>query len=322
VRDSAGTFKVKDDAAAVYRSGVWRVPQALRPGDKIRLVACSGPFDHTLLWRGAGWLAQRYRVCVNRALFRRDGYLAGSDNDRRAELEAALADPDARAIVAARGGYGAGRIARDVNWSLLETDPKWIVGFSDVTALHIEAQRRGVVSLHAANAAGLGRGDAANRERWIAALERPEQYVELPALASLRGGSATGPLVGGNLSLLASHGLATGVRPPPGAILFFEDVDEPPYSVDRMLTSLRAAGFFDTVSGVAVGEMLGCEPGRHGVPVENVLRERLADLGVPVIIGLPSGHGRNNVPLPLGCPARVVAEPSSAALVLSPQARR
>ena len=302
----------------VYRGQVWRVPQALRPGDKIRLVACSGPFDHALLWRGAGWLAQRYRVRVDRALFRRDGYLAGSDAERRAELDAALRDPDARAIVAARGGYGAGRIARDVDWSLLDADPKWIVGFSDVTALHIEAQRRRIVSLHAANAAGLGRGDARTRAEWLAALEAPERQYELRADETLRTGSAVGPLFGGNLTLLASHGLATRVEPPAGAIVFFEDVDEAPYSVDRMLTSLRTSGFFDNVAGIAVGEMVGCEPRRHGVTVREVLRDRLGALGVPVIAGIPVGHGRNNAPLPLGRPAAIEATTEGSALVVNP----
>lgn len=303
---------------SVYRIGVWRVPQALRPGDKVRLIACSGPFDHTLLWRGAGWLAQRYRVRVSRALFRRDGFLAGSDAERRAELEAALRDPDARAIVAARGGYGAGRIAADVDWALLDADPKWIIGFSDVTALHIEAQRRKIVSLHAANAAGLGRGDASVRADWIARVEAPERRYELLATAILRPGSAVGPLFGGNLSLLASYGLATAARPPPGSIVFFEDVDEAPYSVDRMLTSLRTAGFFDEAAGIVVGEMTGCQPGRHGVAVEDVLRDRLAGLGVPVIIGIRVGHGRHNAPLLLGRPARVDASTQHGSLVVNP----
>ena len=302
----------------VYRTRVWRVPQALRPGDKIRLVACSGPFDHALLWRGAGWLARRYRVRVDRALFRRNGYLAGTDAERRAEFNAALGDPTTRAIVAARGGYGAGRIAGDIDWSLLEADPKWIIGFSDVTALHIEAQRRRIVSLHAANAAGLGRGDAKTREDWLAAVEAPERQYELHATETLRSGSARGPLFGGNLSLLASHALATRVRPPAGAIVFLEDVDEAPYSIDRMLTSLRASGFFDAVAGIAVGEMVDCRPGRHGVATGQVLQDRLVDLGVPVIAGIPVGHGRNNAPVPLGSGARIDATPSRGVLVVNP----
>jgi len=140
------------------------------------VVAPSSPFDHTLVRCGIAWLGTRYRVRFDPGLFGRDGFLAGSDERRLAELNQALADGETHAIVAARGGYGLGRIAPDLRLDALVERPKWIVGFSDLTALHLEAVRAGVMSLHAHNVAGLGRGDAAARHAWSSALEGPQPH--------------------------------------------------------------------------------------------------------------------------------------------------
>src|SRR5262245_40381294 len=115
------------------------VPPALRPGDRIRIVAPSGPFDRALVLRGMAWLAKRYRTEWDRRMFERTGFLAGSDERRCAELCSALEAPDVRAIVAARGGYGLTRIAHLCDFGALYDSPKWIVGFSDITVLHVEA---------------------------------------------------------------------------------------------------------------------------------------------------------------------------------------
>ncbi len=283
-------------------------PRPLRPGDRVRVVAPSGPFDHTLVWRGIGFLSERYRVEVDRGCFVRHGFLAGSDERRRAELNAALADPDLAAIIAARGGYGLSRIALDLDLRALLDHPKWLVGFSDVTVLHVEAARMGVATMHAHNAAGLGRGDAHARSDWIAALEAPHTERCFEGLSVWRAGSAVGPLFGGNLTLLFSCAAAGRLAPPPGAVWVIEDVTETAYRLDRMLTGLITAGAFDRAGAVVVGELTDCGAGIHGVPALDAVRERLLGLGVPVLAGLPVGHGRHNAPLPLGLPARVEAD--------------
>lgn len=135
------------------------VPPPLREGARVAVVAPSGPFDRELVVAGIAELESRYRVSVDPRLFERRGFLAGPDERRLAELEAALRDPELAAVVTARGGYGLLRIAHRVDWSVLRRAPKWLVGFSDTTTLHLEAQRAGVASLHADNAGGLGRGD-------------------------------------------------------------------------------------------------------------------------------------------------------------------
>lgn len=288
-------------------------PPPLRPGSLIRVVAPSSPFDRTLVRVGMAWLGQRYRVRFDPGLFARTGFLAGDDGRRRDELNAALADPEAQAIVAARGGYGLGRIAPDLELEALVERPKWIVGFSDLTALHVEATRVGVMSLHGHNVAGLGRGDALARDAWVHALERPA-IVRFEGLTVVHAGEGEGPLVGGNLTVLFAAHAAGRLRLPPRAILLLEDVDETSYRIDRMLSALVQSGALAGVSGIVLGEFTDCFPGRYAVPTEQVLSERLGLLGVPVLAGLPVGHGRHNAPLVLGARARLSAQTASLAL--------
>ncbi len=289
-------------------------PPALRPGDRVRIVAPSGPFDPALLWRGVGFLAERYRVELDRALFSRQGFLAGSDQRRADELNRALLDPHVAAVIAARGGYGLLRIIDRIDLTSMARAPKWFVGFSDATALHVALARHGVASLHAHNACGLGRGDAHARAAWVDALERPELSRRIDGLDTWQAGRARGPLFGGNLTLLFACSAAGRLRVPDGALLVLEDVTESAYRIDRMLTALETSGAFDRVAAVLVGELTDCPTGPHGVPALDVMRERLCRLGVPVLAGLPFGHGRNNCPLPLGFLAAV--EPG--ALTLCP----
>lgn len=266
----------------------------------MRVIAASSPFDRALFYRGVGFLAERYRVEIAPGTLDRTGFLAGSDETRLRALDEALLDDGVRAVIAARGGYGALRIAHRARWDVLARHPKWLVGFSDVTSLHLEALRVGVCSLHADNAGGLGRGDAHARARFVHGLELPASSRPFFGLSTLRGGQTEGPLMGGNLTVLFSAHAAGRLRVPDGAVLFLEDVTEASYRIDRMLTALRLSGALERVSGVVLGDFTDCSPAPHGVPVEAVLEERLGELGIPVARGLPAGHGRLNHPLLLG----------------------
>jgi muramoyltetrapeptide carboxypeptidase len=266
------------------------------------------------LLRGLGFLQERYVVRSGTGLFARKGYLAGPDERRLSEFNEALRDPEARAIVAARGGYGSTRIAHAIDTQALRRHPKWIVGFSDITALHQEALRAGVASLHADNAAGLGRGDAHARARWILSLEQPLAPKTFPGLTVLRSGTAIGPLFGGNLTVLFTCAAAGRLVTPKGGILVLEDIGEAPYRVDRMLSALLVSGALDRVAAVVVGDFTDAPPGRYGVPMEEVLRERLEPLRVPVLAGLAVGHGPQNLPLHFGLRARV--DSAAASLVV------
>jgi muramoyltetrapeptide carboxypeptidase len=283
------------------------IPPALRPGATVRVIAPASPFDRTLALCGIAFLGERYRVQFDWRMFERDGFLAGSDARRREELTRALAAPEVAAVVAARGGYGVTRIASDIDFSGLRRAPKWLVGFSDITALHVEAQAAGVASLHAHHAAGLGRGDAHARERWLAAIEAPLQPRTLRGRSLFRG-CVRGQLVGGNLTVLFTCAVTGRLKLPPGAILALEDVTEASYRVDRMLTALRVGGHLRGLAGVALGGFTDCSAGPHGVSVEQVLARELSLWGVPVVTALPFGHDLPNEPLLLGAEAELDAD--------------
>jgi muramoyltetrapeptide carboxypeptidase len=292
------------------------IPAPLQRGSRVRVIAPSSPFDRTLVLRGIGWLGQRYRVEFDWSMFERTGFLAGSDARRLDELNRALSDPTLGAIVAARGGYGLTRIAHLADYAALLRHPKWIVGFSDITALHIEALSVGVASLHGPNAAGLGRSDAWTRGRFLSALEAPTVARHFSGLQTLRPGVASGVLAGGNLSLLFTCQATGRLHLPSGAILVIEDVTEASYRIDRMLSALLASGALDRVAGVVVGDFSDCPDGPHRVPWRSVLSEHLSALGVPVVTGLQFGHDRWNEFVPLGVHAELDA--SAGHLVVSP----
>lgn len=290
----------------------FQLPPALRPGDVVAVIAPSGPFDPLPAWLGLGWLGSRYRLRFDRGLFSRTGYLAGEDARRRAELAEALGDPEVRLVLAARGGYGASRFVHQLDWTAFAARPKWIAGFSDVTALHVEAARVRVGSLHSCHLTALGRGDAHQRAAFVRAVERPSDLRSFDGLAVLRPGEADGALFGGNLTILHACAAAGRLVVPDGAIVLLEDVTERPYRVDRMLTTLEVGGHFAHTSGFVLGDFEQCGPGPDGVTVEAVLRERLGRLGVPVVSGLRVGHARHNEPMVLGGHARIDARGSKA----------
>lgn len=302
-----------EDEPLVPTSRPFARPDALYPGARVRLVAPSGVFDREGFERGRARLAERYEVVVGEGIFERDGYLAGSDERRLGELVEAIDDPLCQAIVCARGGYGAMRILPRLPLDRLARAPKLLVGFSDVTALHVAWQRARVCSLHGAMAVGLGGLDDARFERWIRAVEgAPSPAVE--GLEPIVLGAAEGTLVGGNLSLLhALEGTPYSAHTM-NRVLFLEDVGEAPYRVDRMLTTLSLSGFFQGVRAVVLGAFTKSDPGPHGRSVLDVLRERLSPLDVPIVSGVPAGHVEDNLELPLGAQVRVEAGSAGARL--------
>lgn len=289
-------------------------PPAVRPGDRVVVVAPSSPFDRALVLRGMGFLASRYRVSFDRGLFARAGYLAGSDARRRDELQSALSAPDIRAILAARGGYGASRFVHDLDFGAFEAAPKWVAGFSDLTALHAELGARGFASVHGPTVANVGRSDARARAELTRALEDPRASRVFDGLRPVAPGAATGLLTGGNLTLLHACAAAGKLRMPDQAILFLEDIGEKPFRVDRMLTTLRVGGHLARVRGVVVGDFTGCEPNVDGVTVADVVRDCLGSLGIPVAAGMPCGHDVRNDALVLGALASLDVGRERAAL--------
>jgi muramoyltetrapeptide carboxypeptidase len=225
-------------------------------------------------------------------------------------LNEALRDPFASAIVAARGGYGATRICHQADFASLARYPKWCVGFSDFTAIHLEASRIGVSSLHAANLGSLGRSDALAREGWIRSIEQPLAERCFEGLEVLVPGKCNGVLMGGNLSLLYAYAASGRLRLPRGCLLFIEEVNEAAYRIDRMLTSLLVGGHLQHVAGICLGDLTDAQSTRTNAQALGVFRERLGELGIPVLAGLPVGHGLSNHTLPLGVPAELSSQPA------------
>jgi muramoyltetrapeptide carboxypeptidase len=287
-------------------------PIRLQPGDVVRVIAPSGPVFEDAFAPGAAILSARYQLRYDPAtLFTPDGFLAGPDDQRLASLVEALRDPQARAIVMGRGGYGLLRIANRLDLHVLRQHPKPIVGFSDGTVLLALAAKAGVASIHGPVVTQLGRLPEEDHRALFSLLESAEPGPLLAGLETLRPGNATGPLVGGNLEVF-SRLVGTPLVPDlDGAILFLEEVGERPYRIDRLLTYLELAGVFAAVSGVVVGDLVGCEePAQSRVtsPVAlAVVRERLGRLNIPVALGAHIGHGVRNRSLPYGVHASLDA---------------
>jgi muramoyltetrapeptide carboxypeptidase len=272
----------------------------LRSGSTVAVVAPASGFDREELFRGLAWLATRYRLRIDARILGRAGYLAGADEARAAVLSAAMLDPEVDGIVCARGGYGAMRILDVLPWDRFAERPKVLVGFSDITALHLAANARGIPTVHGPNVTGLGRSiTAAERLSLITALEGgpAEPWTGLEVIVP---GEARGPVVGGNLALVEAMAAAGRLVVPEGAIVVLEDVTERPYRIDRMLTSLLLGGHLARASAIVFGGFTQCHPGPDGVTVDEVLRERTSGLGVPVVAGAPFGHGAPNHAFCLG----------------------
>ena len=229
-------------------------------------------------------------------------YLAADDKARAADLRNAWLDPQYAAVFCARGGYGVQRMIEYVDFDELVAVPKWFIGFSDITALHEPLNARGLVTLHGPMAAAVEQlAVDEGRERLRALLFEPETVSDLlHGARTVVGGVAEGRLRGGNLALLASS-VGTPTYAPPVGVVVLEDVDEPGYRVDRMLTQLLRAGWFDQVTGVVVGDFSGTQD-----PVD-VVRERLEPLGLAMVEGAAIGHEPLNLAVPLGLPVRLDA---------------
>jgi muramoyltetrapeptide carboxypeptidase len=256
-----------------------------------------------------GWLeAQGYRVRTGKHVLARDGYLAGPDDDRLADLETMLRDPEVAAVWFSRGGYGTARLLGRIGWARFARKPKPLLGYSDATALFAAAvNRAGPTCLYAPVVSELGDAGAFHAGSLKRLLAGRPISMRLRRDQILSPGSARGPLVGGNLTVL-NHLCGTKHAPRlDGAVLFLEDVGEPAYRVDRMLTQLEDAGWLRRVAGVLLGG-LAVSPRRRfppDRPLHAILAERLLGLGVPVAAGLPVGHLAGKWSLPLGSPVEI-----------------
>jgi muramoyltetrapeptide carboxypeptidase len=279
-------------------------PKPLSPGDAVAVVAPSGAAQAARFEAGVAFLQRRYAVRWTQELCSPAGYLAGSDEHRLQALQEAVDSDDVKAIFAVRGGYGALRLLPRL--CLKGRSPKWLVGFSDITALHAAWQCAGWQSLHGPVVTQMGALSAEDLQAMVNALEKESSSSSLSGTHCFVPGTATGPLLGGNLSVLC-HLVGTPYMPDMrGAILLLEDIGEAPYRVDRMWTHLRLAGAFKHLAGIVLGEFLQCED-KEGRGCLEVLESLASETGVPCVAGFPIGHGARNVAVRLGGRARLSA---------------
>ncbi|WP_068818553.1 S66 peptidase family protein [Phormidesmis priestleyi] len=277
-------------------------PAPLKPGDLLRVISPSGTLrEMSALELGVEvWRKRGYRVESTPGFDDRHGYLAGTDVNRRTQLEIALNDPECKGILCARGGYGGARLLED--WTFPSTDPKWLIGFSDITSLLWSFSLQGISGVHAPLLTTISAEPDWSKERLF-------DWVEGRPLRSLTGsgwggGQATGLLLPANLTV-ATHILNTPLQPDlSGIVLALEDVSEAPYRIDRMLTQWRLSGAFQKVCAIALGRFSQCNPPSNipSFTTNEVLHDRLSDLGIPIVSDLPFGHDGENAALPVGVP--------------------
>ncbi len=303
-----------------------QLPKALKPGDTIGMIGPSGSFkDQTMVERSAAAIAaQGFKVVVGDSCRRKYGYLASPDELRASDIGRFFADPAIDGIVCMKGGYGTPRILDLVDYKVVAANPKVFAGYSDITGLHLAFQRfAGFPTFHSPMGISMdGVFDELSAASWRAALMTAAPLGKLLPLPpespkTLVGGMARGPLIGGNLSLVAALTGTPYALVPDGAIIFLEDIDEEPYRIDRMLTQLRLAGVFERCAGVVLGHWTHCEPKdpERSLTLEQVFADVIVPSGKPVMTGFAAGHSVPTHSFPIGVEAVLDADSGTLEIV-------
>lgn len=305
-------------------------PKVLKPGDTVGLITpstyVSDPDRLLLARRTIEYFGMKAKF--GRAVGKREGYLGGPIQDRVEDIHRMFQDPEVKAIFCIRGGYGAAMLLDRLNYDLIRRNPKIFLGYSDITALHLGIHKKcGLVTFHGpVTLSKFTEYTQANFKKALFETKPMGKLTNPPEGNTLRprhftrtmkGGKASGPLVGGNLSLICSTMGTPFEIETEGKILFIEDVDEQPYSMDRMLTHLRLAGKFSKIRGLVIGECADCSPRDYKPSFDStfslgeVLDNILGDLKVPVVTGITIGHTEDQLTLPLGISATLDADEAS-----------
>jgi len=294
-------------------------PFILKKGEIVGIVAPASPcFDESKITRGKRVLEELgYKVALGKHLFRRNGYLAGSDKQRREDLMEMFCDKNVKGIICLRGGYGSIRLLSSLDYKIVQENPKIFLGYSDITALHLAIYKKTKLVTFYGPAVTL---EMVNTDfsysytckQMLKALTSEEPLGEIKeclgetSIKVIAKGTDVGELIGGYLSqIVATLGTPYEIETR-GKILFFEEMGKEPYQIDCMLTQLLLAGKLQNASGIAIGEFVNCKSrGRFpcSFTLEEVLQDRLARLGIPVLSGLCFGHGKYKATLPLGIKA-------------------
>jgi len=299
-------------------------PKRLAKGDTVAVIAPSSGVAPETFEKALQNLGDfGFKTKAGKYARAKNGFLAGTDKERLEDLHRAFGDAEVKAVWCVRGGYGAARFLPGLDFKLIKKNPKIFIGYSDITALHVAIhQNTGLVTFHGPVAASTSSEYAKNHVAGVLMNPSAPYKIELSPenvakesnlfkTETITPGKCRGELIGGNLSLLtALAGTPFALRNTRGKLLFIEDVNEQPYRIDRMLTQLRQTFDFRRLAGVALGVFEGCNPKDGGASqsLMEVLKDRLGDLGIPVIYGLSFGHIRDQFTLPIGIKAELDTE--------------
>lgn len=279
-------------------------PAFLQKGDQIRIISPSGAIDPRFI-DGAKQTLEDWGLCVTEGAYARTAYgrFGGTKEQRISDLQAAIDDPQVKAIICSRGGYGVAQLIDKIDFTTFSQAPKWLIGFSDITILHNAISNIGVASIHAIMAKHLTELPA-NSEQVLklkAILFGEMPHYQIPSHAQNQNGKAEGKLIGGNLSVLAGMIGTPFDLPYEGNILFLEEIAEQPYHIDRMLQNLRLSGVLDKLSAAIIGQFEDCdEDPQMNQTLSETIRDAFKDQSYPICFNFPAGHVDYNLPLVMG----------------------
>lgn len=277
-------------------------PPKLIKGDEIGIISPAGPVNEQDLERGVAILKKQGfspKLGANVHALSRYNYMAGDDEERLCDIHYMFENKRIKAIISSRGGYGSLRLLEHIDYNIIKKNPKILVGYSDITAMIIAINKRTeLVTLHGPVARDLFKLPLTDIEWFISMLEgKNNKNICVAGSHVIISGRTEGILLGGNLSIIC-HLIGTPFMPlTKEIILFVEDTNEPYYKIDRMFTHLKMSGFLDRVSGLILGSFEGC--GKKDI-IEQIVFEKVSDMGFPVISRFPIGHGNRNMTMPLG----------------------
>ena len=307
---------------------MYNFPPRLNAGDKIGIVSpASRPGDVQKFQNGIQYLKKKgFEVVVAEHCLDEYGYLAGPDRQRADDIHQMFRDPQIKAIICSRGGYGTPRLLHLLDYDLIQKNPKIFVGYSDITALQQAFLVQARLVTFSGPMVAIEMGDSIDpftETHFWSLLNNLSSQYQLNAPETLpfqvfQSGVAEGPLIGGCLSVLAPL-IGTPYMPDyQGAILILEDIDEEPYSIDRNLSHLKAAGIFNQIRGIIFGQFLDSEPkdpSKPSLSVEQVFRDLLGDLAIPIVTNFAYGHAKQKYTIPFGVKARLDTDNNSLQLI-------
>ncbi|MBU8911054.1 MAG: LD-carboxypeptidase [Desulfobacterales bacterium] len=284
-------------------------PGPLKFGSVLGLCAPSAHFDTEKLNMGIHVLKNLgFEIKVPEEIFKKKRYLAGNDMVRANVINQLFSDPDIDGIICARGGFGAMRILEHLNWNIIKQNPKPFIGFSDNTAILLSIiDKTGGLVIHGPNVVSFASASQQTIDSFYNTLMGSFDKIEVINGQVIKSGKCTGVLKGGNIATI-SHLLGTRFQPDfKNSVLFLEDIGEPAYKIDRMLTQMKMAGLFNAIKGVITGIFKNCDNDDY---IEEILSEIFEEYNIPVLSGFDSGHGKVNLSLRMGVDIKMDTKPA------------